>query len=187
MTKPLRLNLGAGRNHCDPAEGWVNVDIKPPADQIWDLESFPWPWPDNSTEIVLLNHVMEHLGREPVVFLKIMQELYRICLPNAQVFINVPHPRHDYFLGDPTHVRPIIADTFVLFSKEANRQFREQNGANSLFAEQLNVDFQLVANQYVLDKKHAYLKDDPAWSRIVEVQNNIIEEIKIELRVIKNG
>ena len=36
-----------------------------------------------------------------------MKELYRISCDQANIHISVPHPRHDDFLADPTHVRPI--------------------------------------------------------------------------------
>ena len=49
------------------------------------------------------------MGADPKVFLKIMQELHRIGRPGCRVVIHVPHPRHDNFLGDPTHVRVAAA------------------------------------------------------------------------------
>src|ERR1700677_2089475 len=90
----MKLNLGSGRR---PIEGWVNVDKYPPADVLHDLEELPWPWADNAAEDVLLCHVLEHLGQTPNLFLKIMQELYRVCANGALVTIMVPDPRHDFY------------------------------------------------------------------------------------------
>ena len=53
-------------------------------------------------------------GRIRRVFLGMMKELYRICRDGAEIEINVPHPRHDNFIGDPTHVRIITPDTLLI-------------------------------------------------------------------------
>jgi len=50
---------------------------------------------------------MEHVGQTPDMFNSIIRKLYRICKNQAIMDITVPHPRHDDFLADPTHVRPI--------------------------------------------------------------------------------
>ena len=90
--------------------GWVNVDSVQACfpDVLWDLETFPWPWPDDSIDEIILSQVLEHLGQLPNVYLRIIQELYRICKEGALIQISVPHPRHDHYLCDPTHVRPIL-------------------------------------------------------------------------------
>ena len=182
----LKLNLGSGV-HTLSEEGWINVDKYEKADNIlsFDLETFPWPWETSSVDTIIANHSLEHMGQDPNIFLKIMQEIYRVCCNDAVIYVNVPHPRHNEFLGDPTHVRPILADTFVLFSKAANKVFREKNGANSCFGFLLDVDFEVTKNQVVLDERFAYLKDDPNWSRFCDLNNNAIKEIRIELKVIK--
>ncbi|MBF0395018.1 MAG: hypothetical protein HQL38_20270, partial [Alphaproteobacteria bacterium] len=38
-------------------------------------------------------------------FRAVMRELYRICRDGASITVTVPHPRHDNFIGDPTHVK----------------------------------------------------------------------------------
>ena len=110
----MKLNLGCGQHKI---EGYVNVDQHGDADMVHNLETFPWPWSDNSIEEIMAAHVLEHLGADFNTFAKIIQENYRISTPNGLIKIVVPHPRHDYYLCDPTHVRPITADLFRLFSK----------------------------------------------------------------------
>ena len=116
----MKLNLGCGPKRM---AGWVNVDkaaaFRP--DQVVDLEEFPWPWPDASVDEILLNHVLEHLGQAPDSFIGVMKELWRVCKPGAPVRVHVPDPRHESFLGDPTHVRPVTLDTLALFSQAFNR------------------------------------------------------------------
>ena len=183
----LKINAGCG-HHTVSDEGWINVDKyeAAPGIMLFDMETFPWPWGDNSVDIMLFNHSLEHMGRKPDDFIKIMCEIYRVCAPDAAIHINVPHPRHDEYLCDPTHVRPIMADMFTLFSKKANQHFREKYGANSCFALQYGVDFEVTANQLVLDDRFEYLKDDPSWQRMAATNNNVVREIRMQLRVIKD-
>ncbi len=110
----LKLNLGCGYNHLP---NHINVDkfsgCKP--DEIVDLEKTPWPWAENSVTEVYMAHVLEHLGQNPNVFLEIVKEVYRILSHDGIWKIIVPHPRHEDFLSDPTHVRAITKTTMENF------------------------------------------------------------------------
>src|SRR3954467_8023608 len=129
----MRFNMGCGHNKLN---GWVNVDAFAAAepDVVWDLETLPWPWPDNCATEVRFIHSLEHMGGDPKVFLAIMSELYRIAAPDGRVVIHVPHPRHDNFLGDPTHVRIITPDTLNLFDRAQNDAWRQSGSANTPLA-----------------------------------------------------
>jgi predicted SAM-dependent methyltransferase len=106
----MNLNMGCGYNK---RAGYVNVDVSPTCapDVVCDLELVPWPWRNDEADEVLFNHSLEHLGQTSKAFLEIIKELYRICKHNARIEINVPHPRRDDFINDPTHVR-IITPAF---------------------------------------------------------------------------
>ena len=183
----LRLNLGCGMNL---REGYVNVDRFGEPDVRHDLETFPWPWSDDSVDEIVLHHVLEHLGHDPDVFLAIFQEMYRVCRGGATIRIVVPHFRHDYFAGDPTHVRAITTHTLSLFSQRLNREFIQRRWANSPLGLYLGVDFELT---------EAQLKPSETWFRLhpepqVDLEklifegslyNNLIEEIHMTLRVVK--
>jgi hypothetical protein len=184
----LKLNLGCGQN-LQP--GFLNVDKYGAPDLKCDLESFPWPWPDNSVSQVLLIHVLEHLGASPEVFIGILKEMYRVCEPGAQIHVVVPHPRHDHFLGDPTHVRPVTPQMLELFSKAKNRHWKEIGANNSPLALYHDVDFEVVDSVYMLDEPYSGQArsgklSDEEIGRLVRTQNNICVEIRIELRVIKS-
>lgn len=140
MKPAIKLNLGCGAKRLD---GWVNVDKYPAMnpDMIHDLESLPWPWPDDSVDEVVMSHVLEHLGQETRVFLGIMQEIYRICRHDAVIHVVVPHPRHDDFINDPTHVRPITPEVMSLFDRSINMEWRRLGAANSQLALALGIDF----------------------------------------------
>ena len=147
----MKLNFGCGPKRV---AGWVNVDkaaaFQP--DQVVDLESFPWPWPDSSAEEVLLNHVLEHLGQAPEAFIGVMKELWRVSMPGAQVRVHVPDPRHESFLGDPTHVRPVTLDTLALFSQAFNRRTMAEGAANTPLGVMYGIDFDIASHEIVYDE-----------------------------------
>ena len=183
----LKLNLGCGQNR-EP--GFVNVDKYGEPDVRCDLESFPWPWPDNAVSQILLIHVLEHLGASPDSFIGIMKEMYRVCEPGASIHIVVPHPRHDHFIGDPTHVRPVTPEMLGLFSKAKNHKWKEIGSHNSTLALYHDVDFEVVDTMYMLDEpyssqaKSGQLRDEQI-ATLVRTQNNVCAEIRIELKVVK--
>ena len=181
--------MGCGLKRLD---GYVNVDKQPecgPDLQI-DLEQLPWPLPSDAAEEVLFNHSLEHLGHDPAVFLGIMKELYRICRPGAKVQINVPHPRHDNFVSDPTHVRAITPMTLALFSRRNNLVWQASGAANSPLALYLDVDFETVRTEHVLEPKYRDRLQAGEISQerlmdMVQECNNIVLEYRFSLEVIK--
>jgi hypothetical protein len=183
----LKLNLGSGQN---PLPGYVNVDKFGEPDLRCDLEVFPWPWPDSSVSEVVMRHVLEHLGASPDLFIGIMKELYRVCEPGARIRITVPHPRHDDFLGDPTHVRPITPEMLSLFSRRENLRWKEIHAANSPLALYHGVDFEVVSREYALDQHYAgdfqqgRIKPEEL-QELLRMRNNVASEIAITLQAIK--
>ncbi len=51
--------------------------------------------------------------------------MYRVCRDGAVISISVPHPRHDDFINDPTHVRVVTPELLNLFNKKLNKQWAE--------------------------------------------------------------
>jgi hypothetical protein len=184
---PIKLNLGCGARLF---EGYVNVDKYGNPDVRHDLERFPWPWADSSVEEVRLIHVLEHLGRDPDVFIGIMKELYRVCRSGARVHIEVPHPRHDDFIGDPTHVRPVTMQMMMLFDRAACEEWQRQGFANTPLAIYHDVDFRIVRHTLVPDEHYRTLLEAKRMtfeelSFAARSSNNVVVEIHLELEVRK--
>ena len=185
----MKLNLGCGVNH---KIGWTNVDSAPASNPhvVFDLETTPWPWPDSSADEMLFNHSLEHMGQDTKTFLAIIQEIYRVGCDGAIVCINVPHPRHDTFLYDPTHVRAVTPEMLVMFDTQVNEQWARANVANTPLGLYLGVDLQTVEATMVLDEPYlsqlrtGALKSEEI-SRLARERNNVIVECRIQLRVRK--
>lgn len=183
----LKLNLGCGETR--PA-GYVNVDKHGNPDVLHDLETFPWPWDDNSVSEVMMFHVLEHLGETTKIYQSIIQELYRICEADAKILIAVPHHRHDNFYSDPTHVRAITPLGLSLLSQRANRQWIAEGIANSPLGIYWEVDFELEQTSFTPSQiwRNRYAKQVGNVELLVResrVYNNLIEQVDMTLRVIK--
>lgn len=186
---PPRLNLGCGVRKLP--DHW-NVDSDPGCepDERVDLEETPWPWPDDCVESVMLSHVLEHLGRDTPTYLAIIRELYRVCRHGAEVTIVVPHPRHDQFLNDPTHVRPITVEGLDMFNHPLNDEWARLRAANSRLAHGLGVDMRRVSTEIRLDEPW---RGEYAVGRLSAEQltdairryNNVVTQTKVTLRVHK--
>lgn len=185
----MRLNLGCGSKKL---EGWINVDkfATSATDQVLDLEVFPWPWPDDSVDEVLMAHVLEHLGAQTSVYLEIIKELYRVCRDGAKIKIAVPHPRHDNFISDPTHVRPIVPESIGLFSQAANREWLAVGAANTPLGVYIGVDFAIQSVTFGLapawrerfDRKEITVAD---LQHAMATYNNVVKEIEMIITPIK--
>ena len=186
----MKFNMGCGYNKL---EGFVNVDASPVCvpDTVFDLETLPWPWENSVADAVVFNHSLEHMGRNPKVFLGIMAELYRICKHGAEIIINVPHPRHDHFIGDPTHVRPVTPLLLSLFDKEQNDHWKKVGAANTPFAHYLGVNFKTVAVDMTPDEPYRTMlsKNEISADQIKKLArelNNVITEYRFKLAVVKS-
>ena len=185
----MKLNLGSGSKIID---GYTNVDkfdyYKP--DIVHDLEVTPYPFEDNSIDEILLSHVLEHIGQDPNVFNNIIKEFYRICKNQSVIDIRVPHPRHDDFISDPTHVRPITILGLQLYDKGLNNKWEEGGFSNTPLALIHNVNFKIINVLYIVDEKYKKLLNEKKMSEndikeYAEKYNNVIKEIKIKWSVIK--
>ena len=105
------INLGAGKKVI---QGFINVDIKPleGIDVVWDLNNFPYPFPDNYASYVLLDNTLEHLD-DPI---RVLKELYRIGSNGCVIEIFVPYVKSIGAFQDLTHKHFFTEKTFTYFS-----------------------------------------------------------------------
>lgn len=88
------LHIGCGDNKIP---GAIGVDRRA-TDVVHDLEQIPWPFQDNSFDIVVAHSILEHL----TPFIPVMEEIHRVC--RDRVIISVPYFRSLHAYNDPTHV-----------------------------------------------------------------------------------
>jgi hypothetical protein len=185
----MKLNMGCGHRKLP---GYVNVDFSSECspDQIWDLEKTPWPWESSSVEAMLFSHSLEHLGGDPRIFKEIIREMYRVSMNGAELTIKVPHPRHDDFITDPTHVRVIMPGTLAMFSKRINNEWIKTGAANTPLAIYWGVDFEIRKVEYALDEPYFSQMGKGQLSpeqmtAISRERNNVIKEVTIYMAAVK--
>lgn len=102
-----RLNLGCGRY---PKRGAINVDriAAPGVDVVHDLDVLPWPFDDNTFQLVSAIQVFEHVD-DPVGF---MCESWRVLRPGGELYLTVPHWQSENSHTDPTHRRHCTPHTW---------------------------------------------------------------------------
>jgi ubiquinone/menaquinone biosynthesis C-methylase UbiE len=181
----LKINIGSG---YEKIEGFVTIDYDANTnpDYCVNIEKDKLPFDDNTVEFVLAHHVLEHLGEG---YFHALQEIYRVCKHGAIIDIQVPHPRHDGFIADPTHRRPITPLGLQLFSKKYNELCKKRNLSASTLGTFFNVDFDILEWHYVPEKKYKEAFNGKSTEFIEEYineRNNIIREYHIKLVVNKD-
>ena len=114
----LTLDLGCG---TAKTPGAVGLDVVPleGVDVVGDMSERPYPFAADTFDAVYLNDVIEHLPNT----IKTMEEMYRICKPNARVYIRVINWNSRYAAMDPTHVTYFTERTFDFFGKRVGRSY----------------------------------------------------------------
>jgi len=103
-----RLNIGCENDY---KEGWVNVDFDPryKVDASFNLNQFPYPFPDNTFDEILAAGVLEHLDN----FYGVMKELHRISKDKCKIYILLNHGSDVTITwGEVEHKRGFSIHTF---------------------------------------------------------------------------
>jgi len=187
MQNLQKLNLGCG---TDIRAGYINVDKHGNPPFKYDLETFPWPWKTNSISEILLIHTLEHLGETRDIYFNIIKEIYRVCINGASVIIHVPHPRHDDFFIDPTHVRPITPEGINMFSKKFNQECVTKGYPTTPLGIYLDVDIEVVQVsvkpvKYWARKLYAKEITEDDFFHAAKQHNNVIETIMMQAYIHK--
>lgn len=174
-TDNLKLNLGCGERTYPEC---INIDkiVLPRVDLIWNLEKTPLPFKTNSVFEVRCEHILEHIRN----FIPLMEELHRICKPEAIIHVSAPYFRYEAAYRDPTHVRFFTEHSFDYF----------QDGVK--FSHYSTARFKVrkieLRNHFMSDVKNLHkkiIKFIP-FKRILNIFFwNIYSEINYELKVVK--
>lgn len=186
-----KLNLGCGFKKLD--DHWnVDIERKCNPDEVLDMEQFPWPYEDNFFEKIHADNVLEHVGQDPKVFTKVLQEMYRVSADGAEWYVCVPHHRCDLFWDDYTHVRALSAKTFKMFDQKVNFESIAKKLSDSTFGLYHDIDLEVYDETYNIV---GYWKDQQASGMIgpsqlninMNTMSNVAESIMIFIRVHKPG
>ncbi len=111
-SEPLYVDLGCGSSKPN---GFIGVDVFPSSsvDIIADLNRH-FPFADSSVDVVRAHDTIEHLPDR----IHTMNEIWRVCKPNAVVDIRVPSTDGRGAFQDPTHVSYWNANSFKYYCVE---------------------------------------------------------------------
>ena len=117
------LNLGCGNKFVTlkPGDTVINHDrIKhcSRVDLAWDLNDLPWPWPDDSFDLIVACAVLEHLKLNLV---ESLDECWRILRPEGRLHMKLPYWKHDAAWDDPTHYWQFSLGSFDQFDPDKKR------------------------------------------------------------------
>lgn len=133
------LHIGCGRRKGQDAAGvklhnrdgsdyagevkWLDLDGNPSVnpDVLCTLGVDPLPLPDDSVDLVLASHVLEHIGElgKTEGWFYCWQELYRVMKGGGQVQFECPYATSVWAWADPTHIRGITEYTFLYLNQDA--------------------------------------------------------------------
>jgi len=110
----IRLDLGCGKNK---QPGFVGLDMfaHNGVDIVHDVEDFPFPLPDECASLVVASHLVEHIDPHKGVFIRFMNEVWRIMKPDGEFLISAPYAFSPGDAQDPTHCNHISEVTWDYF------------------------------------------------------------------------
>jgi hypothetical protein len=160
---PNCLHLGCGKDKFPGAYG-VDKGSDTSADLQWDLDQFPWPLPSGHFSQAHMISVLEHL--ENVI--SVMEEVFRVCQSEADIYILSPFASSDFLWTDPTHKRGFTSRSFKYFDDEfASKHFSYTEARFNLIDVEYRVHAPKWYDQIFLSfanrKKHLYERRFMYW------------------------
>ncbi len=166
----MAADLGCGVNKTRDTVGIDRFPLEG-VDVVVDLNKFPYPFADNSFDVFYLNDIIEHLPDT----IGVMEELYRLCKPNAHIYIRVINWNSKLNAEDPTHVKAFTEHTFDFFGKYALRSYYSK------------ARFEVVSCEYQFNAKvEKYIKNRRLMKFLGTYLNNVLEGLNFDLRCVKN-
>ncbi|MFA6908605.1 MAG: methyltransferase domain-containing protein [Patescibacteria group bacterium] len=165
----IAADLGCGVNKTRDT---IGIDRFPldGVDVVVDLQKFPYPFADNSFDAFYLNDIIEHLPDTVAV----MEELYRLCKPDAHLYIRVINWNSKYNAEDPTHVKMFTEHTFDFFGTYALRSYYSK------------ARFKVLSCEYQFNASvEKWLKSRRLMKFLGTYLNNISEGLHFDLQCVK--
>ena len=162
------MDVGVGRKKFPGAIG-VDMRDNSLADVKHDLNQFPWPFEENSFDLILCRHVLEHIHAID----KAMEELYKICKPDGKVVIEVPHFSNVEAFRHWQHVHFFTAGSFDYFyDGNTNYQTRFKIDKRKIFFDDLSrvLLIEFLANIFTRQYERRFAYIFPAGSIYLELR-----------------
>ena len=131
----MKLDIGCGISKKNNYLGVDKLSL-PGVDYVHDLDTFPYPFKDNSVDEIWMDQVLEHLN-DPV---KVVEELFRICKDKTKIVIGVPYFRSFYSTIDPTHKNFFGTYWFNYFDPRHNFSKRYQYSTSLFLINRIEFD-----------------------------------------------
>lgn len=126
MVKKLKkIDIGCGSKKQKGFIGLDQIAFKG-VDNVLDIGSSPWPFPDSSVDEAHSSHFVEHLGSEERNHF--CNELYRVLTMGSKCTVIVPHWASCRAYGDPTHKWPPIGEFWFYY---LDRKWRLENAPHT--------------------------------------------------------
>ena len=113
--KGIKIDVGCG---IFKQKGCIGMDIvkHPNVDIKHDVQEFPWPVPDDICTQIIMSHIWEHV--EPKYRFQVMDECWRICRHDGQLFIACPYAGSFLEAAHPAHYMCPNEATFQFFDPD---------------------------------------------------------------------
>lgn len=191
INSSIKLNLGCG---FQKKEGYINVDIDEGSmpDLQLDLATQAWPWETASVSEVIFEYSLEQMGQTIHDLRHVLQELYRVCAPDAKIFITAFHPRSDQFYLNPACTQRISPEFFHLLSLEANLAMIASRASHDVFGIKWGVNFNVRNFKYLIsplfqqDVESGKISEPEIRRRMMH-ENNICQAFEVEMVAVKRG
>lgn len=101
--KHIKLDIACGASKQGP--DWIGIDCQkfPGVDIVHDIETYPWPLPDECVELAVGSHIAEHINPAKFGFVKWMNEIWRVMESGGKLMLALPYGGSQGYWQDPTH------------------------------------------------------------------------------------
>ncbi|MEK5257104.1 methyltransferase domain-containing protein [Paenibacillus sp. FSL F4-0125] len=189
MDNIVRVDLGCGHTK---AEGYLGIDrfLLSGVDIAADVNN-GIPLEDNSVDIMLCSHSLEHFDN--IYF--IMEEIYRVCKHGALIYVLSPYHMETVNFANFYHKQVFNEATFRFFTSDSNTSIDKRDyynphaynwGLGSSDNSQLSVNIHTVSMEYFYFPDYIDLSEEEKRNARRSLQN-VCDQIYYVLAVNKSG